>query len=107
MLDLQNAKAGADDWAKLSGQLRDASKGNFNIGTGTREQADALGKAWVGDGRKVASDGKTLVSSDGLKQYRPPTYKPNQGKAQANFEQRFSGQESKRWLSNGHLNVTD
>ncbi|MBW8354237.1 MAG: DUF637 domain-containing protein [Pseudomonas sp.] len=109
MLDLQNAKAGADDWAKLSGQLRDASqgKGNFNIGTGTREQADALGKAWVGDGYKVASDGKTLVSSDGLKQYRPPTYKPNQGKAQANFEQRFPGQESKRWQSNGHLNITD
>ncbi|WP_275656619.1 DUF637 domain-containing protein [Pseudomonas sp. NFPP17] len=109
VLDLQNAKAGVDDWAKLSGQLRDASqgKGNFNIGTGTREQADALGKAWVGDGYKVASDGKTLVSSDGLKQYRPPSYKPSQGKAQANFEQRFPGQESKRWQSNGHLNITD
>jgi filamentous hemagglutinin len=29
---------------------------------------------------QVSSDGKTLVSTDQLKQYRPPTFKPKQGK---------------------------
>ena len=100
---------GTGDWAKLSGQLSEASKGkgNFGIGSGTREQAEVMGKAWVGDGYKVASDGKTLVSQDGLRQYRPPTYKPYQQGTQANFEQRFPGQETKKWQSNGHLDITD
>ena len=106
---IAQAEKGAGDWAKLSGQLSEASKGkgNFGIGSGTREQAEVMGKAWVGDGYKVASDGKTLVSQDGLKQYRPPTYKPYQQGTQANFEQRFSGQETKKWQSNGHLDITD
>lgn len=93
----------------MSGQLRDAAKGkgNFGIGSGTREQAEAMGKAWVGEGYKVASDGKTLISADGLKQYRPPSYKPRLDKTQANFEQRFPGQQSNRWQSNGHLDITD
>jgi filamentous hemagglutinin len=58
--------------------LRDAAKGkgNFGLGSGTRAEADKLDKAWVGDGAEVASDGKTLVSKDGLRQYRPPSYKP-------------------------------
>ncbi len=82
-------------------------EGNFGIGSGTREQADAMGKAWVGDGYKVASDGKTLVSQNGLRQHRPPTYKPHQKGTQANFEQRFLGQETKKWQSNAHLDITD
>ncbi|MCE0461111.1 two-partner secretion domain-containing protein [Pseudomonas uvaldensis] len=100
---------GTGDWAKLSGQLTEATKGkgNFGIGSGTREQADVMGKAWVGNGYKVASDGKTLISQDGLRQYRPPTYKPNRQETQANFEQRFPGQETKRWQSNAHLDITD
>ncbi|AVB18210.1 MULTISPECIES: RHS repeat-associated core domain-containing protein [Pseudomonas syringae group] len=100
---------GAGDWAKLSGKLTEATKGkgNFGIGSGTREQADVMGKAWVGDGYKVASDGKTLVSENGLRQYRPPTYKPYQKGTQANFEQRFPGQETKKWQSNAHLDITD
>ncbi|MCP4609739.1 MAG: hypothetical protein GY845_13610, partial [Planctomycetes bacterium] len=107
--DLDDASKSGDDWAKLSGQLRDASKGkgNFGIGSGTREQADAMGKAWVGEGYTVASDGKTLVSADKLKQYRPPSNKPKLGKTQANFEQRFPGQKSKQWQSNAHLDIVD
>jgi hypothetical protein len=42
----------------------------------------------VGDKYAVASDGRTLVSADKLRQYRPPTYKPNLGKVQANLEWR-------------------
>lgn len=100
---------GTSDWTKLSGQLTEATKGkgNFGIGSGTREQADVMGKARVGDGYQVASDGKTLVSLDGLRQYRPPTYKPFQQETQANFERRFPGQETKRWQSNAHLDITD
>ena len=93
----------------MSGQLRDAAegKGNFGIGTATREESEMMGKAWVGKGGKVASDGKTLVSADKLRQYRPPSYKPRLGKTQANFEQRFSGQQSNHWQSNAHLDITD
>jgi filamentous hemagglutinin len=60
-------------------------------------------RPWVGNGAKVASDGKTLVSADGLRQYRPPEFKPNLGKVQANFEARQ--QSFGQWLSNGHLDV--
>ena len=102
-----------DDVAKMSGMLRDAAKGkgNFGIGPDTREQADAMGKAWVGEDAVLASDGKTLVSKDRLRQYRPPTLKPNSKHAptgtQANFEQRFEVQRSKEWQSNTHMDVED
>jgi RHS repeat-associated protein len=50
--------------ANLMNILRQAAKfkGNFGLGSATAEEAEALGKAWVGDGATVASDGKTLVS---------------------------------------------
>ncbi len=91
--------------ARAAGILRDAArgKGNFGLGSGTRAEAERLGRAWVGDGAKVASDGKTLISADGLRQFRPPSFKPNLGIEQANFEQRLvpSGQ----WFGNGHLDI--
>jgi filamentous hemagglutinin len=65
--------------------------------------ANRWGQIWVGKGHRVASDGRTLVSRDGLRQYRPPTYKPNLGRSQANFESR--AESSGRWLNNGHLDV--
>ncbi|WP_216602177.1 RHS repeat-associated core domain-containing protein [Vibrio pectenicida] len=101
----------ADDLAKMSGQLRDAvrGKGNYGLGMATRNQADLLGRAWVGDGAKLASDGKTLVSKDGLRQYRPPTVKPNSPYAktgvQANLERRFKPEG--QWQGNGHLDIMD
>ncbi|MEN3931789.1 hypothetical protein WJT86_12070 [Microvirga sp. W0021] len=92
------------------GILREASqygKGNFNLGTSTAAEANALGLAWVGPNYKVASDGKTLVSADGLRQYRPPANKPNSDFAvtgvQSNFEARTTPNGS--WQSNGHLNI--
>ncbi len=59
----------ADDWPILSGIVRDATrgKGNFGIGSGTASQATRAGKSWVGEGYRIASDGKTLVSRDGLR----------------------------------------
>jgi RHS repeat-associated protein len=103
-----NAKI-ANDWAQLSGALRQASKGkgNFGIGSATREQADAMGKAWVGSSYHISSDGKALISADGMRQYRSPILKPDLGKTQANFQRRFEGQKRREWQSNGHLDILD
>lgn len=95
------------DWPARTGMLRDAAKGkgNFGIGAGTREQAQAMGEAWVGPGFRASSDGKILVSADGLRQYRSPSFKPKQGKFQANFESR--PEEMTQWQLNGHLDIVD
>jgi RHS repeat-associated protein len=91
--------------ARESGILRDAARGSGNFGLGAADSATAqrLGEAWVGDGAKVASDGKTLVSSDGLRQFRPPSFRPFRGTFQANFERRAASQG--QWNSNGHLDI--
>ena len=91
------------------GILRDAAKGkgNFGLGQATAATSDKLGKAWVGEGYRVASDGSTLVSADGLRQYRPPSAKSSPFAStgvQSNFEWRNAGQT--QWQSNGHLNIT-
>jgi filamentous hemagglutinin len=78
-------------------------KGNFGIGTATRQDTDVLGHAWVDPGYTVASDGKTLVSTDRLRQYRPPSFKPNLGRIQANLEYRL--QPAGHWQSNAHIDV--
>ena len=54
----------------------------------------------MGEGATVASDGKTLISADGLRQYRPPSFKPNLGKVQANFE---NGRQTAIWTSSEHM----
>ncbi len=99
------------DWPELSGMLRNAlnGKGNFGIGSGNREQAQAMGEAWVGSGYTTASNGKILISADGLRQYRPPATKENSPFAatgtQANFERREF--PNGNWTHNGHLDVKD
>lgn len=77
--------------------------GNFGLGSATASDAATLGRAFVGPNARLASDGLTLVSSDGLRQYRPPTFKPNLGIVQANFESRKG--PNGPWLDNGHLDV--
>jgi hypothetical protein len=91
--------------AQEIGILRDAAKGSGNFGLGAADSATAtrLGEAWVGDGATLANDGKTLVSADGLRQFRPPSFKPFRGTFQANLEQRFAPQGP--WNSNGHLDI--
>lgn len=93
------------DWAALSGMLRGAAsgKGNFGVGSATMEQAQAAGKAWVGEGATLASDGKTLVSADKLRQYRPPTFKPDLGRVQANLEWR--PRPAGEWQGNAHVDI--
>jgi len=108
---LRKAEGAAKGAGKEIGILRDAAKGkgNFGLGSGTRAEADKLGKAWVGDGARVASDGKTLVSKDGLRVYRPPSTKPNSPHAatgvQANFESKV--EIGGRPISNGHFDIVD
>lgn len=99
----------ADDWPVISGIVRDASrsKGNFGLGSGTASQATRAGESWVGEGYRIASDGKTLVSRDGLRVFRPPSWKPNLGKYQANFEYWVEGQVTRKPIGNGHFDVTD
>ena len=91
--------------ARISGILRAAvrGKGNFGLGRGTLNEATEAGRSWVGNGYKVASDGKTMISSDGLRQFRPPSFKPSLGKTQANFEWRNVNQG--QWQGNGHLDI--
>ena len=109
-----------NDWTIMSGMLRDAAtkKGNFSMGTMTARQADVMGKAWVGKGYTIASDGRTLVSADKLRTYRPPTAKRSSYAhtgIQANFERltpvtnRQSSNSSIKntVISNGHLNIKD
>jgi filamentous hemagglutinin len=97
--------------AKIEAQQRNAEKlsielmanrnekGNYGIGSGTHADAARLGREWVGQDATVASDGKTLVSADRLRQYRPPSFKPSLGREQANFERRDN--ETSSWISNG------
>ncbi len=56
-------------------------------------------------GREISSNGKALISKDGMRMYRMPTYKPKVKKVQANFERRFEGQTSQEWQANGHLDI--
>ena len=90
--------------------LRDANtgKGNFSLGHASASEANQLGVAWVGPGYRVSqTDGSTLRSADGLRQYRPPSAKPNSPHAatgiQANFQSRDN--PSGMWQNNGHLNI--
>lgn len=88
---------------------RSAAKGegNHGIGSATRSQSDALGLAWVGDGWRWSSNGTAMISQDGLRVYRPPSWKPYHGIYQANFERWVDGQVSRTPIANGHLNITD
>jgi hypothetical protein len=48
------------DLPEWSGMLRDAAAGKEShaVGSATQEQADAVGRAWVGDGATSSKGGK-------------------------------------------------
>ena len=105
---------GPDDASQTGykmGILREAStgSGNFTIpGVVSRAEVMELGEAFVGPGYRVSqSDGTTLISSDKLRQFRPPSAKPNspftKTGTQANFQSR--GIPSGYFTNNGHLDV--
>ena len=77
--------------------------GNFGVGKETRAGAEKIGKLWVRKGYRVASDGKTLISKDGLRQYRPDALKKSLNKRQANLESRLRPEGP--WTGNAHLDI--
>ena len=109
-----------DNIAKQDPRLAKAAQGsgstnpNYSIGSGTRAEADQLGKTWVGDGARRTSNGG-WESADGTLRYRPPSAKPNTPiqynptGTQANFEQRIPNPKTGKMetVSNGHLTITD
>ncbi|MDE8559409.1 VENN motif pre-toxin domain-containing protein [Pantoea vagans] len=92
----------------------DNEKLNYGVGTGTKEEADQLGKIWVGEGARPTSDGSGLVSADGTRIYRSPKGKPNAPDSlnptgtQANFESYTKNIETGKMekTGNGHLNIS-
>lgn len=83
--------------------------GNFSIGRATRQEADKLGRIWVGDGARQTSGG-SWISNDGTRQYRPPSNKSSAFAitgVQANFETfKVDPVTGKRiQIKNGHLNI--
>lgn len=95
------------DWRELSRILYECArdKGMFGGWRVNREQADALGMAWVGDGARLSKDGTAWISRDGLRQYRPPELKKGRNVIQANIERREV--PSGKWQHNGHLDISD
>ncbi|MEC5321605.1 filamentous hemagglutinin [Brenneria populi subsp. brevivirga] len=91
----------------------DNGKLNYGVGSGTKTEADRLGQIWVGDGAKPTTDGKGLVSADGLRVYRYPDAKPNAPAhlnptgTQANFEtykiNPATGERVR--IGNGHMSI--
>ena len=103
------ASAGAR-LASESGMLRLAAtaKGNFGLGSASVAEANELGRAWVGEGARLAQDGRTLVSSDKLRTYRPPSPKNSPWATtgtQANFERLEVIRGRPRPIANGHLDI--
>jgi hypothetical protein len=97
----------ADNLAQLSEMLRAAAqgKGNFGVGSATLEQAKVLGLAWVGPGYRVSkTDPGILLSYDGLRMYRSPTFKPKGPTYfQANLQSRYK--DSGPWPNNAHVGI--
>ena len=95
-------------WVEEAGRLWDMAnrKGLYGIGEGTAEDAKRLGEAWVGRGAVPTSDGKGMKSSDGMRVYRPPTFKPQLNKMQANYQQNYVNAAGRTVeLSNGHMDI--
>lgn len=92
----------------MSGMLRETAtmKGNFGLGTWTAQDANALGEAWVGKGASLSSDGKALISENGMRTYRFPSAKPDlAGKLQANLEEFERVGGKLKVIRNGHIDV--
>jgi RHS repeat-associated protein len=97
----QLTTGGAEEFGML--RMAAEAKGMYGMGTADAATANKLGEAFAGSGAKWSANGKALVSSDGLRVYRPPTFKPNLGITQANFERYVEG--ATKAVGNGHLEI--
>ena len=78
------------------------------FGTVSARTSNLAGRIYTG--RYFGSIGKSLVSRNGLRQYRVPMYKPRVGQIQSNFVKRGStsykwGNANRPGYYNGHLRV--
>lgn len=76
---------------------------NWSIGTATASQTNKAAISWLGSGQYEFGGGMGWKSKDGLRQYRAPAFKPNQGLTQANFEVRET--DSGEFTYNGHVTI--
>ena len=83
------------------------AKINFGFGKATAEQADKIGKSYVGNDSRPMSSGKGTISNDKTRAYRDPEYKRRIGKTQANIEYNTNpgGTDNKRF--NGHIDIVE
>ncbi|MCU6677675.1 hemagglutinin repeat-containing protein [Leclercia tamurae] len=109
-------KQNLNNIAKQDPRLAAAVKGdngklNYGVGSGSKAEADELGKIWVGDGARPTSDGTGLMSADGTRVYRYPSAKDNSSHAttgvQANFEtfKIDPVTRDKVKIGNGHMDI--
>ncbi|WP_392563553.1 hypothetical protein RHO13_09395 [Orbus wheelerorum] len=88
----------------------DNGKLNYGIGIASSDEANRLGKIWVGDGYIVDSNGG-LISADKTRGYRFPSLKDTpfaETGIQANFETyQFDALGKRIKIGNGHLNIKD
>lgn len=89
--------------------LSDAEIGNGNVRLGRASDRDAqvLGSKWVRTGaRSIRKQGVGFdveVGADGLRQFRSPSFQPNQRRIQANDDRREEPAGDRR--HRGHLNI--
>jgi hypothetical protein len=81
--------------------------GLYPLGGASAHIADALGEAWVGPGAQAISKSGlgflVKVSTDGLRQYRSPVFKPKRQVTQANYDRRERPKGS--WSDRGHVDI--
>ena len=97
----------SQQFAKMAAILKRArlGEGFFYAGSATRTEADAAGRAWVGEDAHLSRSGKAWISKDGLRQYRPASFKSRRGVVQANFERRPD--RTADWIHNGHVTIRE
>ena len=76
---------------------------NYGLGSLSWDATMAAGRRFLGPGFRSSNRGAAWLSADGLRQFRPPTFKPRQGYSQANFQSRAVPRGE--WKTNGHVRV--
>ena len=66
--------------------------------------ANWAGRLWTLGGRVTSSGGR--ITANGLRQYRPPAFKPQLGYRQANFESRATTVKGTGWPNNLHVRIS-
>lgn len=96
-------QVGAAVWAYRAYKIVRAARAAQGMSGGvraTRATSWLAGRMWTGSGSRTTSIGGRM-SRDGLRQWRPMTFKRNLGYAQSNFESRAVPRG--RWTNNYHV----